>query len=107
MVFCVCITPFGSPVVPEVNTTSWTALGSVPASGPRSLRDSHGSSVRAASGVVPSGPSPRATNTDRSRGSPGRSASSMPAWSKPRKRAGTTATCDSSRPSMNRSSLAR
>ena len=107
MVFCVCITPLGSPVVPEVNTTSCTALGSVPGSPPRPARASQASSVSLARGRVPSGACPRATNTCSSLGSAGRSEASMPEWPKPRKAAGTTATCDSSSPSMNRTSRAR
>lgn len=104
VVFSVCITPLGSPVAPEVKTTSWTALTAVPAGAPPRPG---GDPASAANGVVPAGPSPRTTKTCSRRGSSGRSAASMPACSKPRKAAGTTATWVSRRPSMNLSSLAR
>jgi len=38
VVFSVCITPFGSPVVPDVNTTSCTAFTAVPAGAPPARR---------------------------------------------------------------------
>ena len=104
VVFSVCITPFGSPVVPDVNTTSCTAFTGVPAVAPAGA---DAVSASALNGVVPAGPSPRTTNTCSRCGSSGRSAASMPACWKPRKAAGTTTTRVSSRPSMNRSSLAR
>ena len=80
-VLAVCITPLGSPVVPEVNTTSLTALGSVPASGRRPSRRSHAVSVSHAKDRMPSPGDPRTTKTSRSDGVSARSSTAMAAWS--------------------------
>ena len=62
-VFDVCMTPLGSPVVPEVKVTSLTALGSVPPNGRRPARASHAVSSNEANDSM-SGPGvPRATQT--------------------------------------------
>ena len=66
--FGVWSTPFGSPVVPDVNTTSCTVFGSLPGSGLRPSRASQAVSVSRENGFIPGPGSPRATNTRSSRG---------------------------------------
>src|SRR3989442_884793 len=63
-----CMTPFGSPVVPDGKMTSATSLGSVPGSVPRSARDSQAVAGRAANGRMPGPGAPRPTKTSRSAG---------------------------------------
>ena len=53
VVLGVCMTPLGSPVVPEVNTTSCTVSGSLPGRGLRPAFASHAVSVSAAKGCAP------------------------------------------------------
>src|SRR5712692_2811035 len=64
----VCMTPLGSPVVPEVKITSVTALGSVPASDRRPARASQAVSRSAAKGSMSRPGVPRATHTRSRRG---------------------------------------